>query len=360
MLQTAPMLPGLGPHLVPQLGALASASRLLGSIASVPPQHGGAGFQAVRGFATGAVSTPAASSPGHKPAATHAPPTRLDLKPGAGSFAAGAVAPHPGINPARMAADSASAAAGASGDAALAESYMAHPAYSDEYVESVRPTHVTPQKLHQHVGLRTIQVFRYLFDKATGYTPTGSMTEAQWLRRMIFLETVAGCPGMVAGMLRHLKSLRSMSRDRGWIHTLLEEAENERMHLITFLQLRQPGPAFRAMVILAQGVFFNAYFIAYLLSPRTCHAFVGFLEEEAVKTYTHALVEIDAGRLWKDTPAPPVAVQYWGLKPGANMRDLILAVRADEACHAHVNHTLSQLNPSTDANPFATGASQLP
>lgn len=48
--------------------------------------------------------------------------------------------------------------------------------------------------------------------------------------------------------------------------------------------------------------------------------FVGFLEEEAVKTYTHALVEIDAGRLWKDTPAPPVAVQYWGLKPGANMR----------------------------------------
>ncbi|KAG2432620.1 hypothetical protein HXX76_008960 [Chlamydomonas incerta] len=312
--------------------------------------------QTFRGFATGAgAAVPPASSSEHK-AAPHAPPTRLDLKPGVGSFAAGAVAPHPGINPARMSADSAAAA----GDAALAESYMAHPAYSDEYVESVRPTHVSPQKLHQHVGLRTIQVFRYLFDKATGYTPAGTMTEAQWLRRMIFLETVAGCPGMVAGMLRHLKSLRSMSRDRGWIHTLLEEAENERMHLITFLQLRQPGPAFRAMVIVAQGVFFNAYFLAYLLSPRTCHAFVGFLEEEAVKTYTHALEEIDAGRLWKDTPAPPVAVQYWGLKQGATMRDLILAVRADEACHAHVNHTLSQLNPSTDANPFATGASQLP
>jgi hypothetical protein len=57
---------------------------------------------------------------------------------------------------------------------------------------------------------------------------------------------------MVAGMLRHMRSLRSMRRDHGWIHTLLEEAENERMHLLTFLQLRQPGPLFRAMVLLAQ------------------------------------------------------------------------------------------------------------
>ena len=29
--------------------------------------------------------------------------------------------------------------------------------------------------------------------------------------------------------LRHMRSLRSMRRDNGWIHTLLEEAENERM-----------------------------------------------------------------------------------------------------------------------------------
>lgn len=34
---------------------------------------------------------------------------------------------------------------------------------------------------------------------------------------------------MVAGMLRHMHSLRGMKRDHGWIHTLLEEAENERM-----------------------------------------------------------------------------------------------------------------------------------
>ena len=57
---------------------------------------------------------------------------------------------------------------------------------------------------------------------------------------------------MVGGMLRHMRSLRSMRRDNGWIHTLLEEAENERMHLLTFLQLRQPGLLFRGMVLLSQ------------------------------------------------------------------------------------------------------------
>ena len=86
-----------------------------------------------------------------------------------------------------------------------------------------------------------------------------------------------------------MMSLRTLKRDHGWIHTLLEEAENERMHLLTFLKLREPGIAFRLAVLGAQGVFFNAFFLSYLISPRTCHRFVGYLEEEAVRTYTHAL-----------------------------------------------------------------------
>ena len=94
---------------------------------------------------------------------------------------------------------------------------------------------------------------------------------------------------MVGGMLRHLRSLRRMQRDNGWINTLLEEAENERMHLLTFLEIRQPGIFFRTNVILAQGIMFNMFFAAYLVSPQFCHALVGYLEEEAVKTYTHAL-----------------------------------------------------------------------
>jgi hypothetical protein len=32
-----------------------------------------------------------------------------------------------------------------------------------------------------------------------------------------------------------------MSRDNGWIETLLEDAYNERMHLLTFLKMAEPG-----------------------------------------------------------------------------------------------------------------------
>jgi len=144
---------------------------------------------------------------------------------------------------------------------------------------------------------------------------------------------------MVAGGLRHMRSLRTMQRDHGWIHTLLEEAENERMHLLTFLQLRQPGPLFRAAVLAGQGVFLTLYTAFYMLSPRHCHAFVSYLEEEAVRTYTHCIDDIDAGKLpeWVGKAAPQIAVDYWRLGEGATMRDLFLAVRADEVSPGWVN-----------------------
>jgi threonyl-tRNA synthetase len=47
------------------------------------------------------------------------------------------------------------------------------------------------------------------------------MTEKKWIFRMVFLETVAGVPGMVAAMSLHLKSLRFCEPDKGYIHTLL-------------------------------------------------------------------------------------------------------------------------------------------
>lgn len=63
----------------------------------------------------------------------------------------------------------------------------------------------------------------------------------------------------------------------------------------------------------AQGIFFNAFFLTYLIAPTVCHKFVGYLEEEAVKTYTHALHDIDSGRLpaWTNMPAPDIAKRYW-------------------------------------------------
>lgn len=193
------------------------------------------------------------------------------------------------------------------------------------------------------------------------------MSERKWLIRFIFLESVAGVPGMVAGMLRHLHSIRRLRRDNGWIETLLEEAYNERMHLLTFLKLAEPGWFMRLMCIGAQGVFFNSFFVAYLVAPKICHRFVGYLEEEAVLTYTLAIHDLEAGKLpkWlakdeagnviREMKAPDIAVAYWNMPEGKRgMSDLLYYIRADEAKHREVNHTLGNLCPEEDPNPWAS------
>ena len=247
---------------------------------------------------------------------------------------------------------------------AVAQTYMlAHPVYDFGYIESIRPRHRQPQGARDYVSMFAVWSARKGFDAVTNYSHEKSMTKDEWLFRFIFLETVAGIPGMVAGMLRHMHSLRLLRHDNGWIHTLLEEAENERMHLMTFLNMKQPSILFRAGVLAAQGVFFNAFFFSYLFSPRTCHRFVGYLEEEAVRTYTHALSDIDTGgtdaRQWAKERAPKLAIEYWKMDEDATVRDVLLAVRADEASHAHVNHTFSSMG-TTQKNPFVKGESHLP
>ena len=99
----------------------------------------------------------------------------------------------------------------------------------------------------------------------------------------------------------------------------------------------------------AQGVFFNGMFLSYLVSPRTCHRFVGYLEEEAVYTYSRIIKEIELGNLpeWSNPKyqIPDIAVTYWNIPPEKqNMYNLMLYVRADEAKHREVNHTLGNLN----------------
>lgn len=246
------------------------------------------------------------------------------------------------------------------------ESAWSHPIYTEKQMQSVVVAHREAANWSDWVALGTVRFFRWGMDLATGYkhpepgqelTAANKMTEEKWLRRFIFLESVAGVPGMVGGMLRHLRSLRKMKRDNGWIETLLEEAFNERMHLLTFLKLAEPGWFMRLMVLGAQGVFFNGFFLSYLISPRICHRFVGYLEEEAVLTYTRAIKELEDGHLpeWNDLKAPEIAVQYWQMPENhRTMRDLLLYIRADEAKHREVNHTLSNLNQAVDPNPYQT------
>jgi len=243
-----------------------------------------------------------------------------------------------------------------------------------EEMLAVTPAHRKPRGFSDWLAWKTVRLARYCMDKATGMSreqqvdkmnPTTAveaqkpLTEAQWLIRFVFLESIAGVPGMVGGMLRHLGSLRRMKRDNGWIETLLEESYNERMHLLTFMKMCEPGWFMKVMIIGAQGVFFNSMFLMYLLNPKIVHRFVGYLEEEAVHTYTRSIKEIEDGKLprWTDPEfrIPDIAIQYWKMPEGnRTMKDLLLYIRADEAGHRGVNHTLGNLNQKDDPNPFVS------
>lgn len=252
------------------------------------------------------------------------------------------------------------------------------PIYTDAEINAVEVVCRKPVTFSDRFAHGFVKFLRGGFDIVSGYKPyhvpdsilnekpvpverlrkEGKiLSDKQWLLRIIVLESFAGVPGMVGGTLRHLRSLRLLRRDGGWIHTLLEEAENERMHLLTFLTVSQPTLLTRFLVLGAQGVMYNLFFLLYLASPKTAHRFVGALEEEACRTYTHCISDIEKGLVpeWDNRPAPQIAIDYWRLPQSATLLDVIRAVRADEATHRFVNHSLANLDHKHDFNPFAIG-----
>ena len=193
--------------------------------------------------------------------------------------------------------------------------------------------HYKPENTSDRVALAFTKFLRLIAD---------IFFKKKYGHRAVVLETVAAVPGMVAGMLMHLKSLRKMEDDKGWIKLLLEEAENERMHLMTFIQVAKPTSLERFIIIAAQLVFIIMYSIIYLVSQRTAHRIVGYFEEEAVFSYTDYLKELESGRI-KDQPAPKIAIDYWNLPLHSTLKDVVRVVRDDEASHRDVNHSFANL-----------------
>ncbi len=188
--------------------------------------------------------------------------------------------------------------------------------------------HYAPQNFRDRAAHAFVKFLRFFAD---------TFFARRYGHRAVVLETFAAVPGMVGGTLQHLRALRRIESDHGWIRTLINEAENERMHLMTFFEIARPSRFERLLILLVQVVFYNGYFLLYLLSPRTAHRVVGYLEEEAVYSYTEYLAGVDNGTS-VNVPAPRVAIDYWQLAPDARLREVIVAVRADEAKHRDVNH----------------------
>ena len=99
--------------------------------------------------------------------------------------------------------------------------------------------HHTSQDWRDRLALRIVKFKRIFADK---------FFAGRYSHRAVVLKTVAAVPGMVGELLQHLKALRHIRDDQGWIKELIEEADNERMHLITFIQIAQPSKFERFLI----------------------------------------------------------------------------------------------------------------
>jgi ubiquinol oxidase len=195
--------------------------------------------------------------------------------------------------------------------------------------------------LSENFAKAQTKFFRFIADK---------FFARRYGHRAVVLETIAGVPGMVAGMWIHLKSLRQMRTGYGpMIRELLAEAENERMHLMFFIEIAQPNILERWLILAAQAMFWNYYLLLYVCSPKTAHLMVHYFEEEAVKSYTSYLEMVEDG-LVENVPAPTLAIGYYGLGQDAKLSDLIKCVRADEQRHAIANAQFATDKPLKQAN----------
>jgi Alternative oxidase len=240
--------------------------------------------------------------------------------------------------------------------------YKAHGTRTEQDLH-ISMTHTPPQNLRDRLALQAVKVVRFFFDTATGWNQ-GDLTKSKILHRVIYLETIAAVPGMVAAIVRHFKSLRTMTRDGGMMQMFLDEANNERMHLLTFVKMQNPSTLFRAAVICGQFGFGSLFLAAYIVAPKFCHRFVGYIEEEACSTYTKIIDKIEKApdshelAAWRTEIAPGIARAYWKLGETGSVLDVMYAVRADEAEHRDVNHICTELKDG-DPNPVANTEEKL-
>ena len=159
--------------------------------------------------------------------------------------------------------------------------------------------------------------------------------------RAVVLETVAGVPGMVAGMLIHLRSLRKMERGNGtMIQEMLDEAVNERKHLMFFIEIAKPNWFERFLIVVAQFLFWHFYLLMYIITPKTAHKMIAYFEEEAVRSYTE-YIELIKNNQIENVPAPQLAIEYYSLSKDATLLDMVMCVRDDERKHSQVNHRIA-------------------
>lgn len=183
---------------------------------------------------------------------------------------------------------------------------------------------------------------------------SGALFGRRYGDRVVVMETVAAVPAMVAATLLHLKCLRRMIDDRGWVRTFMNEAENQRAHLMAFVAVARPGGWERFLIMIGQGVFYNAYFLLYLVAPRMAHRLGGYFAELATRGYSLYLDRL-AANPDENIAAPASAKIYWDLPEDAQLSDMIVAMRDDEAIHRDIHHAFADAIAAGQTLPDSPG-----
>lgn len=227
--------------------------------------------------------------------------------------------------------------------------------WSEKEVNSVPRSEHRPVSMSDHIAKATMRTLYHGFNFVTGYDAKDpSVKSVGW--RLIILESFAGVPGFVAAGMRHFYSLRTLRRDHGSIYTFLEEAENERMHLLVCMKMFEASFFTKSLVVAAQLTMGPLMTLTYAVYPNAMHRFVGYLEETAVSTYGNLIEKAETPgtqlyEAWRDLDAPAIAKSYWQLPDNATWITTLKHILADESHHRDVNHTFAAL-PRDAENPF--------
>ena len=165
--------------------------------------------------------------------------------------------------------------------------------------------HHQPRRFSDRFALAVVKSARLAAD---------ALFDDRYGHRAVLLETVAAVPGMVAASLLHLKCLRRMIDDNGWIRTMMDEAENQRAHLMVFVQIARPSLPERLLILFAQGLVYNTFFLHLSRLSGDGPEVTAYAAEDAVRGYTQYLAGLESGQ-YENMPAPPLSLAYWNLPP---------------------------------------------
>jgi ubiquinol oxidase len=189
---------------------------------------------------------------------------------------------------------------------------------------------IKPKTFRDRFAARSVRIIRRIVDFYYG---------ERLGHRAIALEMIATVPGTVAVLFTRLR-IRNVSEKEFMTETICE-ISTERMHQTVFQELFRPSIPDRMASTILKWVFAAFYAVAYAIDPKLGHRLVGYIEEEACLSYSQYHTMIVDGTV-PNIEVPSHLLAYWHLPETSRLKELVLAVRDDEARHRDANHSRAE------------------